>query len=55
MFYFLHLREQATRLKHDVSATTCPHYPMQIKVYIGNEGVKHKFNKFEEQKNKKMK
>ena len=33
MFYFLHLREQATRLKHDVSATTCPHYPMQMKVY----------------------
>ena len=24
---------------------------MQMKVYIGNEGVKHKFNKFEEQKN----
>ena len=33
MFYFLHLREQATRLKHDVSATRCPHYPMQMKVY----------------------
>ena len=33
MFYFLHLREKATLLKHDVSATTCPHYPVQIKVY----------------------
>ena len=51
MFYFLHLREKATLLKHDVSATTCPHYQMQMKVYIGNKGVKHKFNKFEEQKN----
>ena len=33
MFYFLHLREQATLLKHEVSATTCPHYQMQMKVY----------------------
>ena len=28
---------------------------MQMKVYIGNEGVKHKFNKFEEQKNEIIK
>ena len=28
---------------------------MQMKVYIGNEGVKHMFNKFEEQKNEIIK